>query len=79
MSFVVQVDQQYLRAIPVQEPPIKAALELGPFDIAGRPMTVQIAAVAGKSCGSVEVRLEAVVVDGQGGRWRPVVGLSEPR
>ena len=80
MSFSVSMDTRYLRAIPVSEPAQVPMLELGPLEVNGHPMTLQIGAVAGGSSGGgVDVVLQAVVIDGQGGRWWPIVGLKPPR
>lgn len=79
MSFIVEMDTRYLRAIPVEEPPLNPSLEIGPILVGGRPMVLQIAtSVSSSASGAGRVVLEAQVIDSAGGRWLPIVGLTEP-
>lgn len=73
------MDTRWLRPVPVSEPAQVPMLELGPLDVNGEAMTLQIGAVAGSDGDGVRVVLEAIVIDGQGGRFRPICGLTPPR
>lgn len=79
MSFCVSMDSRWLRPVPVEEPAQIPLLELGPLEVGGHPMTLEIGAVAGSDGDGCRVVLVATVVDAEGGRWRPICGLTPPR